>query len=404
MKKNIVKKLVAGALAAVLTVGCLAGCGEKKESSGSSAGGSSEGASNADGGTIMFICESSTGVMAEGMAAYAESICNAYGYKFQIVYGDSFNDPAGNLKVVQDAMTDDVVGLVSAQDGGIANIMDAYPELYVAGIGSDMNSVFGEGDVATSAKCLTNEKFLGTIANGYVNGEDTGKMYFDYVMEYGCKKVAIMMFPAYAFPALAEGVEVFRQLVDEYNQTASDADKIEIVGDPEVLEFAPLEESYFLEKEHQDLDGIVAPLGGVDFIYPATRAAIDAGNCNKEIKLLTSGMTDDEAIVSEVGDGVIQVITVAPAENIAYPLTLLHKAISGEMYDDFNGPERIDSIAYVIDSKEDMDNVLTKSLNGTADPQYAQISVEDLEAVTSYADLKALMVSDQLKVDALADR
>lgn len=134
------------------------------------------------------------------------------------------------------------------------------------------------------------------------------------------------------------------------------------------------------------------------------QTASDAGNCSAGTKLLTLGFTNDEAAVSEIGDGFVRSTLISPVEDIGLSIALPDRAIKGNMYEDYSGPEQIDGMNYAIDSKEDVENVLKKGLFGTADAALAQITAEDLQAVTFYADLKALYMSDQLKADALADR
>ncbi len=431
MKKKLVKKLLAGALAGAMALGMLAGCGgagtdskdqensgeqnspeenkdeesqgdTKEDGSGETdqAKGGAEGNGGA-GGTIMWLSNLSSGIQYEAAKAYAESLCEAWGYKFQVVYGDSFNDPAGNLSVVQNAMTDDVVGIVASQDGGLQNIMEEYPELYVAGYNTDMNNVYGEG--GSSAACATNEKFLGTIADGHIDGADLGKQMFDMVLEKGYKKVSTIVFPAYAYPNLTAGDASFRAAVEEYNKSAAEGDQIEVVGEAKVLEFAPLEDSYFLDSANQDLDCIVALCAGVQFVYPALKSAVDGGTCSADTKMITSGFEEDSAILADIGgDGIIQAVTVSPVENIGWSLTMLDKALKGELYSDYSASERFDSLEYVMDSPEDVTNVMEKALNGTKDPAMAQITAEELQGAASYADLKALFMSEQLTVEALA--
>lgn len=126
------------------------------------------GAASAEGGTIMWLSNLSSGIQYEATRDYLTAICEKLGYKFTIVYGDMFNDAAGNLTAVSNGMTNDVVGLIASQDGGIAAIMEQYPELSVAGYATDMISVFAPGGANEAA--LKNEKFLGTICDGYQNG------------------------------------------------------------------------------------------------------------------------------------------------------------------------------------------------------------------------------------------
>lgn len=430
MKKELVKKLLAGALTAVLALGMLSGCGgnandgKDSQDSGQESGAeenkdTQEGGTEADnakeeggsgdaqgskgaGGTIMWLSNLSSGIQYEAAKAYAESLCEAWGYKFQVVYGDAFNDPAGNLSAVQNAMTDDVVGIVASQDGGLSNIMEEYPELYMAGYNTDMNNVYGEG--GSSAACADNEKFLGTIADGHIDGADLGKQMFDMVVEKGYKKIATIVFPAYAYPNLTAGDAALRAAVEEYNAGAAEEDKIEVVGEAKVLEFAPLEDSYFLDSAYQDLDCVVALCAGVQFVYPALKSAVDSGTCSPDTKMITSGFEEDSAILGDIGgDGIIQAVTISPVENIGWSLTMLDKALKGELYSDYSASERFDSLEYVMDSAEDVTNVMEKSLNGTKDPTKAQITAEELMGAASYADLKALFMSDQLTVEALAE-
>jgi len=113
-------------------------------------------------------------------------------------------------------------------------------------------------------------------------------------------------------------------------------------------------------------------------------------------------------IIADIGgDGVVQYVDISPTENIAWSIVLLDNALQGKQYADFSA-DCIDSTRYVIDSKEDIDNVMAKSLNGTTDPQYAQITFEDLQTVltrytpdATYAQLNELFHSDKLLVDAL---
>ena len=122
------------------------------------------------GGTIMWLSNLTAGAQYDAAVNYIGELCDALGYNFTVVYGDSFNDAAGNLTAVQNGMTSDVVGILASQDGGIDAIMEAYPDLYVAGFASDMNSVFGEN--GSGAAVLENDRFLGTICDGYADGAE----------------------------------------------------------------------------------------------------------------------------------------------------------------------------------------------------------------------------------------
>lgn len=448
MKGKMIKKITAVALAAVLTMATLAGCGgnsgastqgangttadketqaqggdakdsttpagDETQGQGSSAaddgtqGGDSAAAGN--GGTIMWLSNISSGIAYDVAVNYATMICEELGYKFQVVYGDSFNDPAGNLNAVKNGMTSDVVGLIMSQDGGIKDIMAEYPELYVAGYNTDMLSVFA--DDGANKDVASNNKFLGTICDGHYDGTLIGKDYAQAVIEKGYKKVATVMFPAYAYPMLPVADAAFREEIAKYNETAADADKIEIVGEAKVLEFSPLDESFFLEEGNGDLDAIAAFCAGTMFVYPTMKSAMANGSCAADTKLITGGFDNDASIVADIGgDGVIQYIAISPAEDIAWSLIMLDNALTGKMYSDFTAAERIDPTTYVIDTKERIDNVMAKSMAGTADVTKAQLTMDELKNVmtrfnpdATYADLTALFHSDKLTTDALADK
>lgn len=362
---------------------------------------------SAEGGTIMWLSNLSSGIQYDVYKAYAEAICDQLGYKFTIVYGDMYNDAAGNLTAVQNGMTSDVVGILASQDGGIDAIMDAYPELYVAGFASDMNSVFGEG--GASASVLGNDHFLGTICDGFADGTNMGNQYFDAVVEKGYKRISIVNFPGYAYPNQTAAVAAFLERLEEYNATADEP--ITLVGEPLTLEFQPLPDSYFLEDGMDDLDCIVSFCAGILFVYPTLINAKLSGFCRMDTQMITGGFEDNADIIADIGDDkTISWIAFAPDEDVAYALVLLDNAINGTLPADF-AVERVDSEPYIIDSTEDIDNVMTKAMSGTRDVSLAQISVEEVVNACgrnnpdfTFADLKDLFHSEQITVDALKDR
>lgn len=416
MKRSTWKKLLAAALALAMMF-ALAACGGQPSVQQTQPGTQeSQPAGNpqtpdnntpdtpAAGGTILWLSNISSGPQYDAAVAYANVVCDKLGYKFQVVYGDGFNDPAGNLSAVQTGMTKDVVGIIASQDGGIQNIAEEYPDLYVVGFNTDMAAVYGEGGPA--AGLLSNDKWLGTIVDGYASGVDAGHEYAEAVIAAGYKKVATITFPAFAYPQHTVASETFRTDIEAYNATA--AEPIEIVGDNKVLEFSPLDESWFMEGDNNDLDAIVGMCAGTLFIYPTMKSAIANGLCSPDTKLLTGGWEIGEDLLADIGgDGVIQRIRISPIENIAWAIVMLDNAIQGKPYPDFE-PVRFDSLPYIIDSAEDVANIMDHSLNGTLDPQYAQISLADLETVlTRYnpdatlAQLNDLFRSEQLSVDGL---
>lgn len=384
MKRNIFKRVVVAALAVAMVISTLTACGNNTDAK--------------EGGTIMWLSNISSGPAYESGLAYLTAFCDEVGYDVTVVYGDAFNDPNGNLQAVKNGMTDDVVGIILSQDGGVSDIMNEYPEIFVAGYNTDMRTVFGED--GADAGLLENEKFLGIICDGYSDGALEGEEKAQFVIDQGYKKVSTIMFPGFAFPAAPEADVAFRATIDEYNETATE--KIEVVdAEALTLMFAPLEESYFLEAGHSDLDAIVAFCAGTQFVYPTMKTAMANGTCSPDTKLVTRGLEANDEMLADVGpDKVITSIKISPSEDIGYSALLIYKAVTGEQFSDF-AIERIDALPYSIETQEDVNNVMNNALVGTSDPSKAQITIQELLAVESYADLKALFHSDQLKVSGI---
>ena len=125
------------------------------------------GMAEAANGSIMFLSTVSSGPTYDALMCILEGMGDALGYDIKVAYGDPFNDPAGNLTAVRNAMTDDVKALIMMQDGGVQHIMDEYPELYVVGYTTTMNSVYTAD--GASAAAASNERFLGTVAGDCVD-------------------------------------------------------------------------------------------------------------------------------------------------------------------------------------------------------------------------------------------
>jgi hypothetical protein len=358
------------------------------------------------GGTIMLLSNQSAGPQYDFNVAYLAMCCEKLGYKSTVVFGDTFNDPNANLESVKNGMTDDVVGLIMMQDGGVINIMQEFPDLYVAGFCCDLASVYSEGGASAEAKNL--DHFLGAIADGRVSGVDTGADMFSLVQEKGYKKLATVAFPAFAYPQLVAADAAFRGLVADYNATAAEADKIEVRGECEILQFQPLGDAYFLEPSHQDLDAIVGFCAGVMFIYPTMKNAIDAGTISADTKLITGGFDTDESILADVGgDGVIQAIYASAPEALIYPVALIDNAIQGKQYPDFT-PAVVDAPLFIMDSTEDVQNVIDFTGIKAADMSKLQLPWEKMQTYfvrfnpsATYSDLMDLMKSDALTVDGI---
>ena len=419
-RKTLKMKLAALAAATVLAVGMLAGCGGSgnpsdaggnentdNENAGgngdaSQAGGGEntgdQGSSETKGGKILYMSHNNSGGQYDFFVAFYTFACQELGYDFQVIYADSQNDPQGNLNAVKNAYTSDVVGLIACQDGGIVNIMEEFPDLYVATLNSDMDSIFNEDGASHAA--LEMDHFLGTMGDNYLSGVDSGRAFAEQVIEKGYKKVATMIFPPFAYPKHTVADATFRQVIAEYNETADEP--IEIVGDePTVLMFSPLEASFFMEPQNSDLDAIVGMCSGVTFIYPTIATAKADGTCPADLQLVTSGFENDETMFEDCGDGkTISSIMIGTPESALYPLVMLDNAIQGTQFADWTGPERLDTGVLTMDSDADFAAIHDNSPLWDADLSKMAISWDDMKQCflrwnpnATYADLVKLTQS-----------
>ena len=199
-----------------------------------------------------------------------------------------------------------------------------------------------------------------------------------FVNETG--QIGFIIMKVAGHPNLAEAARQFRVLTEEYNATAAEEDKIQIIGDTTTLMFAPLEDSWFLEEGHNELDAIVTMCAGTTFVFPTLVSAIANGMCSPNTKIVCGGFDTDPAIIDNIGDSEGKIICstyFSPMKDIGYSMTLLDNAINGPQYDDFEAI-RVDGIEYKIDSDEDIENVMTKGFAGTLDPATAQITPETI--------------------------
>ena len=360
-----------------------------------------------DMGTVLWLTDLTEGIRYEAAYAYMTAICGELGYELTVVCGDAMNDAAGNLLAVQNSMTDDVVALIAGQDGGLTAIMENYPDLWVCGYNTDLRSVYEE-DGENSA-CLENPRFLGTVCNGYYSGTQLGADLAAEVIAKGYKSVAVVNVPFFAYPDLGEATTAFYAAIEAYNKDA--AEPISVDAKATTLMFDPLSEQWFGEGTHGELDAVVALCDGIQLVYPAMKSAMANGICPPETVLLTVDFDNRADVAADVGEGhTIRWIRMTPAENAAYPLVLIDNALTGKLPADFTACY-VEGVPYTIDSAEDMENVLTKSMTGTADVSLAQLSVAEVVALcgrnrsdVTHADLILALHADTLSVDALKDR
>ena len=352
-------------------------------------------------GKILYLSNLNSGAQYEFYVAYLNMMAKELGYTVEIVYGDSFNDPAGNLKNVKNAYTSDVVGLISCMDGGLINIMEEYPDMWVVGFFSDYDNVFNPG--GTSEGILKKDHFLGLMGDNYISGVALGEAYAQEVIDRGYKRVSTCIFPVYAYPKHTVADKAFRDYIEKYNETA--AEKIELVGDATVLNFSPLETNYFFEDGHDNLDCIVGFCAGTTFVYPTVVEAKAMGICKDDMQLITGGFDNDPDLMADCGDDKnIVRLTTAAFESIIWPMAMMDAAVSGKMYKDYPGVERMDSGIMVINSTAKFEAVINNSPMGATNDEdrlgKAQASWDDMKNYftsvnpdASYKDLTAFCQS-----------
>ena len=338
-------------------------------------------------GKILYLSALNSGAQYEFYVAYLNMMAKELGYTVEIVYGDGYNDPAGNLKNVKNAYTSDVVGLIANQDGGLINIMDEYPDMWVVGFFSDFDSVYTKDEngnyTGTSAGVLEKDHYLGLMGDNYISGVALGEAYAQEVIDRGFKKVATCVFPVYAYPKHTVADGAFRAYIAKYNETA--AEPIEIVGEATVLNFTPLDINYFFEEGADQLDCIVGFCAGTTFVYPTVMEAKSMGTCNPDLKIITGGFDNDPDIMANCGDDkTIVRLTTAAFESIIWPMAVIDAAISGNMYKDYPGnKDQLDSAIMVINSTDKFAAVINNSPMGAANDEErlskAQSSWDDMK-------------------------
>ena len=346
-------------------------------------------AASAEGkGKILYLSNLASGAQYEFYVDYLNMMAKELGYTVEIVYGDTFNDPAGNLKNVKNAYTSDVVGLISCMDGGLINIMEEYPDLWVVGFFSDFDAVYTKDEsgayTGTSAGVLEKDHYLGLMGDNFISGTALGEAYAQEVIDRGFKRVATCIFPAYAYPKHTVADAGFRAYIEKYNETATEP--IEIVGEATVLNFSALDNNtYFFEDGHDNLDCIVGFCAGTTFIYPSVLEAKAMGICNPDMKIITGGFDNDPALMANCGDDKIIIrLTTAAFESIIWPMAVIDSAISGNMYKDYPGNKsQLDSGIMVINSTEKFDAVVNNSPMGATNTEdrlgKAQASWDDMK-------------------------
>ena len=150
---------------------------------------------------------------------------------------------------------------------------------------------------------------------------------------------------------------------------------------------------------HEIINTIVGFCAGTTFVYPSVVEAKSMGICNPDMKIITGGFDNDPDLMADCGDdkNIIR-LTTAAFESIIWPMALIDAAISGTMYKDYPGVERLDSGIMVINSTDKFNAVINNSpMGATSDEDRlakAQASWDDMKdyfaSVNPDASYKAL--------------
>lgn len=357
------KKIAALGLAAIMGLSTLTACG-KGGSSDTTQGGSTVETKHHKIGVGLY---TDSGKSVEAIKAYLDGISKTVDCEFSYTTLSTY-DEATNLTEVQNLISSGCEGIILTADMGTTSIIKECAEanVYVAGFLCDFNqSMF-----TAHEEVFENEYFLGTVCDGWADATPYGEQVADEVIKNGYKSVGVIVFPEYAYPNQTVVAKAFTDKINEYNKTA---DQKITVKEPTVLNFAPLDATYF--SENADIDCLFSVAAGASFVYPQMVAAN-----RTDIKLYTSGFegTEDVENFGANGNGAFRGTMCSAPEAIAYPLCLLIDKLNGTVYKDLPATERVDCQPIIILSDDDLNKVKEKSLYFSADYKDALLTGEDI--------------------------
>lgn len=383
-KKKMInlKKVAALGLAAVMSLSLFVGCGSSSQSAGNE-GTASESTVATKHHKIGVGLYTDSGKSVDAIKAYLDGISDTVDCEFVYTTLSTY-DEATNLTEVQNLISSGCEGLILTADMGTTSIIEECQAagVYVAGFLCDYNqSMF-----TAHEEVFENEYFLGTVCDGWADATPYADMVAEQVIENGYKSVGVVIFPDYAYPNQTVAAEEFTKKINEYNETADE--KIE-VKEPTVLNFAPIDATYF--SENADIDCLFSVAAGASFVYPQMVAA-----GRTDIALYTTGFeaTEDVENFGSSGNGCYKGTMCSAPEAIAYPLCLLIDKLNGTVYSDLPETERVDCQPIIILSDDDMAKVKEHSMYYSADYADALITGEDIvnmcasyNADATYAEL-----------------
>ena len=269
-------------------------------------------------------------------------------------------DEATNKTKIQELISAGCEGILMSADMGTKAILEECKSagVYLGGFLCDFNL----SKFTTYDDVFTNEYFVGSVNDGELDKAPWGEQIADQVIQGGYKNIGVIKFPAYAYPLQADIDNAFRAKIAEYNATAADADKINLLDTIE-LNFTALDDTYLTE--NQNLDAIFSIAAGASNVYPVLVAA-----GRTDIKLFTTGFegTDDSDNFRSSGNGCYQSVLFSQPEALVYSLCQVIDKINGVSYSDAPAsPEVVSSSNVAVNSDEDMNVIKEKSMYYTAD-------------------------------------
>lgn len=387
--KNTVKKVIALALALVMIL-ALAACGGAKPQAATDTN-PTEQTANFKKTKIGVGLYNDSGYYTENVRTYLSALGKAMNVEFIYVVLTQ-TDEATNLTKIQELIAAGCEGIILTLDMGTPTILQecASANVYVAGFLCDFNTSF----YTAYDEVFKNPNFLGSASDGPC-GDDlrAGYDYFDSLMEYNERHpdaplthVAMVTFPAWAFPAQQIFVQQFTEKVEEYNQTAETPITVDPLDEAvDVLPFTPLDSTYFAK--HDGIDAIMCFADGNTFVYGTMLSA----GVNDKIKLFSAGYGEgtDENFGSK-GFGTFQQETVSAIEAVIYPVVLLVNKINGvEFADQPAEAERRSCFSIILNSDEDMDVFVNHSFYITGNMDDALYSPEQVVNMTAVANPNA---------------
>lgn len=284
----------------------------------------------------------------------------------------SQTDEAANKTAAQQLISSGCKGLILTMDSATEAILEECQKagIYLGGYLADYELSFD--------KVKDNPNFVGTVVDGRYTGTAWGEEIAERIINEGYKNIGMIKFPSFAFPHQNEMDAAFRAKIDEYNQTAADADKITVQAETTELMFQPLSADYF--SANPDIDAIFGMCAGVDFIYPTLTQ-----NNKTNIKLYTAGFSVDDSVLNNFGtsgNGCFQELVFSNVEAIVYPLVMLLNKIEGtEFSDNPTEAQRVDSSQIRITNNKELDTVKEKSMYYTGKFEDSFLSASDVSAL-----------------------